>query len=326
MSPLKRRLRQRKNKMSNQVPVLLVIFNRPEKTRRVMDALRQVQPTQLFVAADGPRSERPDDIEKCRLAREAATDIDWPCEVQTRFLEENVGCGMGVSSGITWFFEQVEHGIILEDDCLPHPHFFPFCAELFNRYAQDQRIMGINGLAPYPTRTYPYDYHFSRRFRCWGWATWRRAWQHFSYACDAITEEDFLEMARAYYPHAFNREPWLRNFRRVKSGELKTWAFRYEIAQFAQSGLFIAPEKNLITNIGFDEEGTHTRCENPIFSQLETQPLGFPLRHPPFVFADGRQERHLEKLIYCNLTLKSRCMWRIRHSLGMLKDFCEEIP
>lgn len=312
--------------MSNQVPVLLVIFNRPEKTSRVIDALRQVKPTQLFIAADGPRPDRPEDSEKCRLARQAALEIDWPCEVQTRFLEKNVGCGLGVSSGITWFFDHVENGIILEDDCLPHPHFFPFCDELFTRYAQDQRIMGINGLAPYPERSHPYDYHFSRRFRCAGWATWKRAWKNFSYECDGINEAEFFEMVKAYYPDSFRRRPWVENFRKVKTGDLKTWAFRYEIAQFSQNGLFIVPERNLMANIGFDGEATHTRCENPIYSTLKTHPLRFPLRHPPYVFADDRQERVLEKLEFLSLPLKSRCAGRVRQIWGALKDYYASLP
>lgn len=307
-------------------PVLLVIFNRPEKTRRVVEALWQVKPAQLFVAADGPRSGHPEDIEKCRLARQAATDIDWPCDVKTRFLDENVGCGPGVSSGIGWFFEHVEHGVILEDDCVPHPHFFPFCGELFERYAADERIMRISGFAPYPVRKYPYDYHFSRRFRCSGWGTWRRAWKRFSYELDAIDEIEFLEMARANYPFHFRRQPWLTNFHRVKSGDLKTWAFRWDVACYSQNDLCIIPEKNLITNIGFDEDATHTMRPNPVMGNLEVYPLEFPLRHPPFVYADGRPERSLEKAIHRSLPFKSRCAQRLRHTLGAMADFFETMP
>jgi hypothetical protein len=143
-----------------EVPVLLGIFKRPSHTRSVVEALKQAKPVRLFVAADGPRFGCNEDIERCRLARQAATEVDWPCEVKTRFLQENVGCGPGVSPGISWFFEHVEYGIILEDDCVPHPHFFPFCGELFDRYASDERIMRISGLSPYPARAYPYDLPF----------------------------------------------------------------------------------------------------------------------------------------------------------------------
>jgi hypothetical protein len=311
--------------MSDQVPVLLVIFNRPEKTRKVIDALRKVKPSRIFIAGDGPRPNRPEDIEHCRLARMAATGIDWPCDVKTRFLDENVGCGRGVSSAITWFFEHVESGIILEDDCIPHPHFFPFCAELFKRYAQDQRVMGINGFVPYPVRSHQYDYHFSRRFRCSGWGTWRRAWKLFSYECEGISEVEFLEMTKAYYPHYFSRSPWIARYKKFKNGSLKTWAFRFEISQFAQNGLFIVPEKNMITNIGFDSEATHTVLHDPCYSNIKTKSLSFPLRHPDFVFADNRQEKKFESLLFKKLPLKSKCAWHLKNMLGTVLDFYESL-
>ena len=147
-----------------EIPVLLTIFNRPDKTRAVMENLRQIKPKRLFVAADGPRRDFPQDEEKCRLARQAATTTDWSCDVTTRFLEDNMGCDLAVPLGIDWFFRSVEYGIILEDDCIVHPHFFAFCGELLERYSNDQRIMQISSLSPYSAREHPYDYHFSRTF------------------------------------------------------------------------------------------------------------------------------------------------------------------
>jgi hypothetical protein len=312
--------------MYEQVPVLLAIFNRPEKTRKVVKALRKVKPPQLFVAADGPRPGHPEDVEKCRLARQVATDIDWPCDLQIRFLDKNVGCGMGISSAIGWFFEHVDYGVILEDDCVPHPHFFPFCSELFERYAEDERIMRISGLSPYPARNYPYDYHFSHRFHCWGWGTWRRAWKHFSYDMDLIDETEFLEMAKAFYPFQFQNSLELDKFRLSKKNMLKTWAFRWNVACFAQNGLCIIPEKNLIKNIGFGEEATHTKCSNPVMENLETHSLEFPLHHPPFVFADSRPGQSLDNANYRQRSFKGRCGQRLRHALGMLIDYTKTMP
>jgi len=312
--------------MGNEVPVLLVVFNRPELTRQVIDALRQVKPTQLFVAGDGPRPDHPDDIEKCRLTKQIATEIDWQCELKTRFLSENVGCGLGVSSGISWFFDHVEYGVILEDDCVPHPHFFPFCSELLQRYADDKRIMGVNGLAPFPDRNHPYDYHFSRRSWCWGWGTWRRAWKYFSYDIDEAIIVESLEMIRAYWSFYNARRPWRNKFQSVVNGKLKTWANRFEIANFSQNGLIIAPEKNLIKNIGFGEDATHTLHPNPVFVNLVTHPLEFPLRHPPFVYADGRPGRSLAKILHRHLSFKNRCAKQLRHALGAVVDYFETMP
>jgi hypothetical protein len=312
--------------MGKQVPVLLVIFNRPQETRLVVEALRNVKPARLFVAADGPRSDHHEDEEKCRIARKVATEIDWPCDLKTRFLDDNVGCGRGVSSAIDWFFQHVEHGVILEDDCVPHPDFFPFCAELFKRYEDDERIMRISGFAPYPVRRHPYDYHFSRRFRCWGWGAWRRAWKYFSYDLSAIDPNEFQEMLKSYYPFHFRRRPWKLNFKRTISGDLKTWAFRWDVACFVQNGLTIVPEKNLIRNVGFGENATHTRNKATLFADIRVHSLQFPLRHPPHVYADGRPEQCLEKAIHAGFSLRGRCTQRLRHVWSAMIDFYNTMP
>lgn len=311
--------------MENQVPVLLIVFNRPQKTEKVITALRKIQPARLFVAADGPRLDHPDDTKKCLLAREAATSIDWPCEVQTRFLESNVGCEPSVSSAIEWFFEHVEHGIILEDDCVPHPDFFPFCSELFKRYADDERILQISGLAPYSERTHPHDYHFSRAFRCsGGWGTWRRAWKYFSFDMTQYNEHEAYEMLKAYASDRAMLQSLLSKFDDFKSGLYNNWDFLWNLACFAQNGLCVVPEKNLITNIGFDEEATHTRTLESAFANLRTSSLQFPLRHPSFVYGDDRPEKTLANEIYRGLNLKSRLAWRIRVLRGILMDLTKQ--
>jgi GT2 family glycosyltransferase len=160
-------------------PVLLIVFRRPDATRRVCATLRQARPEKLFVAADGPRPNRPDEAEQCREARRIATAVDWPCEVKTLFRDDNLGCGRAVSSAIRWFFDQVEEGIVLEDDCLPEASFFPYCAELLARYRHDTRVMHIAGYNPLPHGYGDGSYYFSRLMQCWGWATWKRVAQHF---------------------------------------------------------------------------------------------------------------------------------------------------
>lgn len=313
--------------MNNQVPVLLVIFNRPEKTRRVAKALRQVKPARLFVAADGPRPGRLEDIEKCRLARQAATDIDWPCDLMTRFLDENVGCDPSVSGAINWFFEHVAQGAILEDDCVPHPHFFRFCADMFERYADDTRIMQVSGFSPYPDRRHPYDYHFSRFFRCWCWGTWRRAWALYSDSLEQYDSNRSIEqILKSYFPSSAKYRERFKLYREFRLGKRDNWDFKWNIACSAQNALCIVPERNLVTNIGCDKNATHTMCPNPVMGNLEVHPLEFPLRHTPLVYADGRPERSLEKAIHRSLPFKSRCGRRLRHALGAMADFFETMP
>src|SRR5688572_20529443 len=160
-------------------PVLFLIFNRPAVTKQVFEAIREMRPTRLYIAADGPRPAIPNELDNCRKAREAALAVDWECQVKTLFRDKNLGCGRGPSTAITWFFEHETEGIILEDDCMPSPSFFSYCAELLARYRDDTRIMHIAGtnLEKPQQRDQEHSYHFSNFTYCWGWATWRRAWK-----------------------------------------------------------------------------------------------------------------------------------------------------
>lgn len=312
------------------IPILLTVFNRPDKTRSVMENLRQIKPKRLFVSADGPRPNFPQDIEKCKLARQEATTVDWACEINTRFLDDNLGCDSAVPSAIDWFFENVEYGIILEDDCVVHPDFFTFCGELLERYFDDQRIMQISAVSPYAAREYPYDYHFSRVFRCHGgWSTWRRAWKHYTSDLNRYNDEDAFEILKTYNPD-YSKRYWLyKHFLSFKRGSLyywEHWDFQWNLSCSAQNGLSIVSEKNLLINIGFDEESTNTKNENPVLENLQHQPLRLPLRHPPFVYSDTRPERSLEKKIYQSFSLKSRCMYLFRRAVGSIYYLREVMP
>jgi hypothetical protein len=312
---------------SDQIPVLLTIFNRPDKTRAAIENLRQVGPKKLFIAADGPRPDCPEDVEKCRLARQAATTIDWTCDIETRFLDDNMGCDPAVSSAIEWFFQKVEYGIILEDDGIPHPHFFAFCGELFEPYSADERIMQISALSPYDPRKYPYDYHFSQMFRCGGtWGTWRRAWKHYTPDMTRYSDNQAFAILGSYNRDYTILIQQYRKFLDFKKGIFNNWDFQWNMACYAQNGLSIVPEKNLMLNIGFDQDSTHTQRMNPVFEDLRIQPLLFPLRHPPLVYADRHPERSLEKRIYRSLSLKSRCIYLMRRALGTIGYLREVMP
>lgn len=306
------------------VPVLLTIFNRPDKVRKVITSLAAVKPNQIFVSADGPRAGYSGDAEKCVLAREALSGIDWPCEVITYLREKNFGCDPAVSTAISWFFEHVDYGVVLEDDCLPHPDFFRFCSELFERFSDDKRIMQISGLAPYPPRKNAYDYHFSRSFRCHAWGTWRRAWSLYSDDVE-IYWADIETILKGYYPHTEDLWAKMDRYALFKQGRRNNWDFKWNIACFAHNGLSIVPEKNLVVNIGFDEEGTHTTSSNHWLAGLKTSPLRFPLRHPQFVFADSSQEERLRSTIFRSLNYKGRLVSRYRSLLAACRDFLKAL-
>lgn len=279
-------------------PVLLLIFNRPDTTKKVIDALRQTKPTHLFVAADGPRPTRPDEKVKTETARKIATTIDWPCEVKTLFRTENMGCRLAVSSAIDWFFEHVEEGIILEDDCVPDPSYFPFAQELLARYRNDKRVMVVaashfHGEAHKP----PHSYFFSRYNHCWGWASWRRAWQMYDREMSlwpALCKSNWL-LGIGNGNRLFQRY-WTEIFDRAYAGDVDSWAYRWTFSCWTQNGLTILPSRNLVTNIGFDIDATHTNgCDNfELHSKLES--IDFPLTHPPCmvqdIAADAWSDRH----------------------------------
>ena len=166
--------------MNLNTPVLFLIFNRPDTTQLVFDAIRQAKPSQLYVAADGPRENKPGETEKCEQTRRIIGTVDWDCEVATLFRENNLGCKQAVSSAIDWFFSNAEEGIILEDDCFPSHSFFIYCQELLEYYRYDTRIMqicGLNVLREWNRNGY--GYYYSNYGPVWGWASWRRAWKYY---------------------------------------------------------------------------------------------------------------------------------------------------
>ena len=237
-------------------PVLFIIFRRPENTARVFAAIRKARPRRLFIAADGPRPSHPDDAEKCRLAREAASRVDWPCEVRTRFLDANLGCGRAVSSAIRWFFENVEEGIVLEDDILPDPSFFPFCAALLDRYRDDPRVMNITGYNPLTHGVGDGSYYPSRFFHCWGWATWRRVAVQYDYAmADFPAFRDGGGMERAF-PKRFQRDHFLEEFTRYHGHDCGNWDMQWFYLIVSRGGICLNPCVNLVKNIGFGPDST----------------------------------------------------------------------
>jgi hypothetical protein len=274
-------------------PVLFVVFNRPDTTRRVFAAIRAAQPKRLYVAADGPRKDKESDCAKMAQVREIATNVDWDCEVKTLFRSHNAGCGKAVSGAINWFFQNEEMGIILEDDCLPHPHFWPFCDELLQRYRHDERVMAISGSnVPNDHRRTPYSYYFSRHFFCWGWATWARAWRHFDYdmglwpmaKADGLLDGMFRgERRMANY--------WTGIFDRVSQGKISCWLYQWKLACWLQNGLQINADANLVSNIGFGGQATHTKHGDNPFAALPVEPVVFPLKHPPLIVPNVRADQ-----------------------------------
>lgn len=274
-------------------PVALLIFNRPDTTQKVFEAIRQAKPIRLYVAADGPRPRKAGEAERCNEVRQIAVAVDWPCEVKTLFREKNLGCKRAVSSAIAWFFEHEEQGIILEDDCLPHADFFWFCEELLERYAEDERIMAITGdNFQNGQKRGNASYYFSKYNHCWGWASWRRAWQY--YRVDLPFWPAWSKSAewRSIHPDPVERRYWAMIFEAVRAGKIDTWDYQWTASVWRQKGLTVTPNVNLVSNIGFGPDATHTTSSDGSLAGMQAQGLGC-LIHPSCVEQDIEADRYV---------------------------------
>lgn len=278
-------------------PVLFLVFNRPDLARRVFARIREARPARLFIAADGPRPDHPDDVPACRETRLLAAQVDWPCEVKTLFRDANLGCRAAVSSAITWFFEHVEAGIILEDDCLPDLSFFPFCAELLEKYMHNDSVASISGDCFDPRRYRKgVSYSFSKYQHIWGWATWKRAWKHF----DVNVTQTRNELCDASWHERFHKDKmvasyWHKIANDYHSGNINTWDYPWMFGCWVRCAHCIVPTTNLVANIGFDARGTHTKSAGHRLSDIALRPIVFPLSHPNVVERDRYLERWTEK-------------------------------
>lgn len=245
------------------VPVLLLGFNRPDTMQRVFDRVAAIRPTHLFVAVDGPRPDVPTDHGRCEEVRRIIDSVDWPCELRTRFNSKNLGCKQAIETAISWFFESVERGIILEDDCLPHDSFFSFCDCVLERYACNENVMCVSGdnFISDGSSGGPVErpsYYFTKYMHCWGWATWRRAWRHY---CPDLNNSDGQTDAEviARFPTSNDElRYWSKRFQRVRSGRINTWDYGWQHAIWKNKGLVVAPRVNLVQNIGIGDDATHT--------------------------------------------------------------------
>lgn len=279
-------------------PVAVFIFNRPDLTAELFDVLRQVKPPVLFVSADGPRPDRPNDERLCRETLEIAQDIDWPCDVHWNVREANLGCGPAMSQGIDWVFEHVDRAILLEDDCLPDPSFFEFCDDLLERYKDDTRIMQISGsnLAAPEELFAGASYSFASYPFVWGWATWRRAWEHYDFRMGSWPQ--FRDTGGLHGLHASrsHRATLNREWNWIHAGN-GTWDHQWQYTVMSQHGLSVYPSKNLISNLGFRADATQTTIEGGAYAAIPVEPMVFPLVHPPMVSHNPRLEKFFEREI-----------------------------
>jgi len=271
--------------MSLYTPVAFFIFNRPDFTNIVFDSIAKVKPEKLLVVADGPRF--PEEAEKCKQARSVIEKVDWNCKVLTNFSEKNIGCGKRVASGLDWVFSECEEAIILEDDCVPSTSFFYFCQTLLEYYRFDKRIMYISGsnFQGGQSRT-DYSYYFSKYcHHMWGWASWKRAWKYYDFNMKTWDEFKKSNLIQSVCNTLYEQVFWRDMFERVFYGKIDTWDIQWYYTCWSQDGSIIVPNVNLVSNIGFCSDATHTFENQPLKILLSKLPIGNigEIKHPPFI-------------------------------------------
>lgn len=273
-------------------PILLIAWRRPNTLRQVIKAIKQIAPTRLYIACDGPNPERPGEEDDVAATRDVIRqEVDWPCQIERFYSDHNQGCRLGVSRAITWFFDQVEEGIVLEDDCVPHPDFFALCQKLLETYRHDNRVWCISG-NNFQNGQWrgKGSYYFSRYNHCWGWATWRRCWQHYEVdlkSWPALRDSGLLS---TIFSDSVESRYWSHIWQRLlETGQPDTWDYQWTFTCIANGGLTVLPNRNLVRNVGFGEGATHT-----LRGTVDTNvTLGVNCNiHPEFIIRDDSADQY----------------------------------
>ena len=275
-------------------PILLITFNRPDHVRQVLTEIRKQQPAQLFVCQDGAREGNQLDAERAQEVRHVINElVDWPCELHTLYQEKNLGCGPGPAAGITWFFEHVEMGIIMEDDAVPHPDFFEYASTLLEKYKDDESVRAIGSMNVDTQKWGDGSYYFSMMNRnlC-AWATWRRAWQVFDLRLMGITKCRMQRALRKYGCTAIEREYWCDRLAEIQKDCCggASWDMQFFMSIWLTGGKGIIPNVNISSNIGTVGEATHQMAAGNIIDNVPTHPI-LPLIHPSTTNIQGEADR-----------------------------------
>ena len=273
-------------------PILYLIFNRPDLTEITFLSIRKIKPKKLFIAADGPRICNINDEINCKIVREyVLSKIDWDCDLKILFRENNLGCGLSVSSALDWFFSYVDEGIILEDDCLPNKTFFLFCENMLDKYRDDHIIGHISGTNliynNYNIINNLYSYYFSSIIHIWGWATWKRSWKNYNFQLSNIYFDHNKKFYNKIFIHDEINKFWSKKYKDTKNKIIDTWDYQLQFCLWSHNQLAITPQANLITNLGFGDKATHTKNRFDILSNLPNSDIN-QILHPPSIKISSR--------------------------------------
>lgn len=263
-------------------PILFLVFNRPDTTSKVFEVIKKARPPKLYIAADGPRKNRAGEEEKCRQVRDIVSQVDWDCEVKTLFQNTNLGCGKGPCTGISWFFEQEEEGIVLEDDILPDIDFFEYCDELLEKYRNTEEVGLITGRNYlYGDRVSEDSYFFSTSYHIWGWASWKRVWENYQFDINKVDKKALLRSLKSFIGDK-SQNYWKWQYFKTKAQKPLSytwWDYQLFFSLIINRMLCIVPNINLIKNIGFGEDATHTTSGAQKDIEYDSGKI-LPLVHP----------------------------------------------
>jgi len=278
--------------MGFETPILILAWRRPNHLKKVIDSLRLIKPINLYIACDGPNHFLENEVKKVDATRKViANAIDWECNIKKKYSDVNQGCQIGVSSAISWFFQHVEEGIILEDDCVAHLDFYYYCEQLLDRYRLDKRIWCISG-SNFQKNIKRGDgsYYFSRYNHCWGWATWKRCWEKYDSNLKNWPKLKNSKLFNNFFERDIEKIYWEKIFDSLYFNNYPdSWAYRWTFTCFINGGLTALPNQNLVNNIGFGEDATHTKSFFKPDTNIKEGIL--PIKHPTFFIRDKTADR-----------------------------------
>lgn len=279
--------------MKFNVPILFLIFNRLDTTKEVFEEIRKVKPSKLYIACDGAREDKASEKDKVQEIRlYVLKNIDWDCDVKTLFRDKNLGCKLAVSAAISWFFQNEEMGIILEDDCLPNNSFFKFCEECLEKYKNDERVFQINGISVINKELIKESYFFSKYNHIWGWASWRRAWKKYEIENNNF-DKDFHKIKKIFNSSS-EKKYWYKVLKNYFDGNINTWDYPWLFTIWKNNGVSIYPKYNMIRNIGMGHiDATHTIQEDEKITKAKLYDVK-SIVHP----SEIRINKELDKIDY----------------------------
>jgi len=265
-------------------PVLLMLFNRPDITRKLFNRIREIKPSKIFVAANGPRPNVPGDVGLCMAVRDIFKEVDWKCELYTDFPETNINMHVRWYKTMDWFFENVDQGIILEDDCIPDISFFSYCTELLDKYRDNLQVMHINGSNfQFGHKRGNGSYYFSKYAHVWGWATWKRAWSKYDDSLHTLADFKDGNIIQTVTDDLKEKKYWIKYFDSIYDGRRNSCDIKWLYAIWLQNSLVVTPNVNLISNIGYGLSAGHTLFKDKVMEQ-KTYNIGKIIHPDPLIF------------------------------------------